>query len=82
MCCSTMWMRHVVRARGMACALHWYVRSIAPAPQLPPPCSLQVKLLGAGVDGTSVRVRVKSTGTVADIITTAVHNLRASKEEA
>ncbi|KAF5828724.1 hypothetical protein DUNSADRAFT_17176 [Dunaliella salina] len=49
----------------------------SPSQPLPDKFNFTVKLLGAGVDGTTVPVRVKSTGTVADVITQAVHNLHA-----
>eukprot|EP00200_Dunaliella_tertiolecta_P004480 CAMPEP_0202341796 /NCGR_PEP_ID=MMETSP1126-20121109/2633_1 /ASSEMBLY_ACC=CAM_ASM_000457 /TAXON_ID=3047 /ORGANISM="Dunaliella tertiolecta, Strain CCMP1320" /LENGTH=218 /DNA_ID=CAMNT_0048932655 /DNA_START=353 /DNA_END=1009 /DNA_ORIENTATION=+ len=61
--------------------LRYPMSSAIPSPSQPLPdkYNFTVKLLGAGVDGTTVPVRVKSTGTVADVITQAVHNLHASK---
>lgn len=54
-----------------------------PGTYVPPPTqpfkkslSVNVKLIGAGMDGTSVPVTVRSTGTVAELITSAVENLR------
>lgn len=76
------------KAAGSAAVARWPSPTCGPAacaladpllPCLPPLAAVQVKLLGAGVDGTVVPVRVKNTATVADIIMSTVANLRASE---